>query len=144
MATENKTWLWLGLLGVGGYILYRHMQSQQTALVALPAGTAVAPAGQVDASPAAIITQTAAQPAAATVPNGIDPTVYATVLKWAQNDGRPPVLAFAAAAVPSEFNSLYQIMLNFWDTGTRVPNPSPQQQFWDDLRTKYDPQHIYW
>lgn len=141
---ENKSLLWVLLGGLGLYAAYRYMKNKGAAPAAMQ--PALSPAGQVDVSPPSLLTATPPQPAIqqSSAPNGIDPTVYATVYKWSEGDGRPPVLAFAQAAVPAEYNTLYEIMTDFWEKGIKVPYGSPQQQFWDSLRSKYDPNHQYW
>jgi hypothetical protein len=83
-------------------------------------------------------------PAGGSVPlNGIDPVTWSTVQKWAQGDGRPPVLQFAMAAVPAEYAGMYDIISNYWDKGVN-PIPQPQVDFWNNLRDEYDPSHNYW
>lgn len=134
MAKNNTAiLLGVGVLVVGGIYLYSRSN-------VIPPPPALLPQPVTDNTPMTVQTATVAPSNLA--PNGIDPTVYATVLKWAQGVATPPVLAFAAAAVPSEYAGMYDLIANVWTPGK---NPdSDQIAFWNALRTKYDPNHQYW
>lgn len=140
--TENTKRMLLTLTGITAvYFGYRaYQQSQQSAPPLLsPGGTPT-----TGTLPTATQTATATPgPALATVtPGGIDPTVYATVMSWVNADGRPPVIAFGAAAVPSEFNGMYDIIINQWQPN--LPPTPARTAFWNALRNEYDPNHKYW
>lgn len=134
----EKMFLTLGWIALLYFGYNAYTKSQQAAPVNLP------PGGTPSTGTPPITTQTAIpapppslSPTPASAP-GIDPTIYATVMQWVNEDGQPPVLAFGQAAVPSEFNGMYQIIsTNGWG--------QPQYtDFWNNLRNKYDPQHKYW
>ena len=163
---DNKTLLLIGV-GVAGYFIWKHMQTQASTATALPApspnGTPTAtpgvfplpsmttPAGTI-VNPAQILPVPASpvmiQPSQVfTLPAGITQDMYTTVMNWAQTDGRAPVLQMAAAMVPSEYAGMYDLITNFWDKGISPgSNPAyqPEVDFWNNLRAKYDPQHIVW
>lgn len=165
---KNNTIMWLGLVGVVGYLWYTNKgattTTTTTALPSLPANqdTAGSPtdlhpiADPVNA--AAIITsptQTISAAAASalppttpqtvsneTLPAGISQLVYNTVYTWAYADGRMPVKAMANALVPAEYAGMYDIITNQW--GKNLPATTAQKTFWNNLRAKYDPQHLLW
>lgn len=147
MATSKKTWLTLGLVAAGGIGLWYWWNNNKVAAgPAGPPGTMPvipplpAPGGQVinDQVMAPVPSQ---QLPVATVmniaPNGIPPQVYSIVQSWAQTDNRAPVLNMAAAAVPSEYAGMYDLITNYWDKNI-APGPT-QVNFWNNLRAKYDP-----
>lgn len=141
---KNKLFLYAGL-GLGGYLVYRWWKGKRTAL---PSGAAPAPSGPastltnpthipssgVIAPPLTVVPSgsTAAPPPTA---GGIDPAVASVVQKWAQTDGRPPVLAMAAAMVPSEYAGMYSVIVNFWDKN--IAPDANAVTFWNNLRAKY-------
>lgn len=147
MAEKQTPWLTYGLLAGLGYLAYVMWQkSQATPTAAQPSTTydptnGLPPASGVT-TPGIVTSPVPSQALpvvnnAPTIPNGIDPTVYATVMKWAQTDGRGPVLAMAAAAVPSEFQGMNNLIVNYWDAN--VPPTPAEVSFWNALRAKYDP-----
>jgi hypothetical protein len=140
MAENNHTGLIVAAVIIGGII---YMKSRNAAL--LPVIPVALPPSMPASMPVLVPTpQAAAQSIVSnnTGPNGIDPTVYATVLKWAQGVGKPPYLVFASAAVPGEYAGIYDLITNYW---LKSIKPGPQQDdFWNNLRAKYDPSHIYW
>jgi hypothetical protein len=145
--TENTRRMIITLGGIAtlyfGYKAYQQSQAAAPPAPALPPGTPTT--GVLPTT-----TQTAAGTAAPTsmpvtsggAPNGIDPTVYATVMSWVNSDGRPPVMAFGAAQVPSEYAGMYDIIVNQW-MANASPTPA-RTAFWNSLRNKYDPNHKYW
>lgn len=142
---NDNTLLWIGVLGIGGYLLYRHMNAQpaaMTTVVETSPGTiapaVLAPGAGLPTAPInAIIQNPIAAAAAVTVPNGIDPNVYSVVMGWVQEDGRAPVLLFGAAAVPAEFAGMYDLITNYWNKN--IKPGTAQVNFWNALRAKYDP-----
>lgn len=169
MAKKSKNnFLLYGLLAVGGYFAYDYWKKNEGASVTATTTTPLlgpATAGSptespIDTTPVnqtavispveTISTQTAAAiPAGNPVdingkplPAGITQQVYNTVYGWAKSDGRIPVMQFAAALIPSEYNGLYDLITNDWNkSGMATP---PQVAFWDNLRKKYDPNHVSW
>jgi hypothetical protein len=132
----------MALLGAGAYIYIRHKHAQEALAAMAPGSTAALPA-TTTAEGANNPGQTLPVPTVVpTLPPGIDPTTYAAVQKWAQADNRAPVLTMAAAAVPSEYNGMADIILNYWDAGR--PIGQTQTDFWNALRAKYDPTHQIW
>lgn len=147
MAKSHNTLLWIGAAGIGGLLLYKWWQGKSAAAVAPEAANPVStlsnPTNIPQSGVIAVPTVQQAQPGQMLqLPSGIDPTMYSVVQKWADTDGRPPVLAMAAANVPAEYAGMYDIISNYWDAS--VPVGATQQTFWDNLRTKYDPNHQYW
>lgn len=142
---KKNTLLIVGVLGIGGVIAYEWWKKNQAAAAPTTnSGTGsdfLLPATQTT-SPATGIPSTPNNSAAST--NTIDPGVQSTVVAWANADGRTPVLHMAQAMVPLEYAGMYDIITNFWNKGVTVVTPSTQQQFWDDLRKKYDPTHTQW
>ncbi len=139
----EKALLTLGLIGgiyyaYQSYMAHRYATKSPTPAPTTPGIMPVLPVAVQTAMPAAPpVTQTTLSS-----PNGIDPTVYSTVMQWVNSDGRPPVLAFGAAAVPAEFAGMYDIIVNAWGKGL---NPTTaQSNFWNGLRNEYDPLHKYW
>lgn len=141
---NDNTLLWLGVLGIGGYLLYRHMNAQPaatTTVVETPAAIApatLAPGSGLPIAPVSVALQTVL-PASSTlaVPVGIDPNVYSVVMGWVQEDGRAPVKLFAQAAIPAEFNGMYDLITNYWNKN--IQPGTAQVNFWNALRGKYDP-----
>lgn len=132
----------LTLAGIGAIFLgYEAYAKSKTTTPAIPLPASTPTGGTLP-----VTTQTALPAPAPSLPatsgngapNGIDPTVYARVMAWINQDGRPPVLAMGAAAVPSEFAGMYNIISNnLWGN-------SSVTDFWNALRNKYDPDHKYW
>jgi hypothetical protein len=153
---KNHTLLWLGLLGIGGVVFYewytnRNASSQVSTepattapLVTNPVVSTLIPAATTVAvvTPAAAAQSAAANPQAFVPPNGIDLTVWNTVQKWGTTDGRQPVLNMLNAAVPAEYNGMYNLITGYWDTG-KTPTPA-MVNFWNTLRSKYDPGDNIW
>jgi hypothetical protein len=111
-----------------------------TALPPTTDGTGAAVPGQQLPVPSATVQ--VVNPVALALPYGMDPNVWSVVQKWAQTDGRAPVLNMAAAGIISEYAGMYDIIVNAWDAG--VPVNAQQTAFWDALRAKYDPTHAVW
>lgn len=140
---KNTKRMLFTLAGIAGiYLAYEAYTKNQSA--SLPPPPVVPTGGTLP-----VTTQTATatpapslSPTSGSAPNGIDPTVYATVMQWVNEDGRPPVIAFGQAAVPAEFNGLYDIIVNQWQTG--APATAARTAFWNNLRNEYDPNHKYW
>lgn len=147
--------MWVGLAG-GAVLLWMYLKKKNAASATGPTTTlpAMQPTTANASNPTQLLPVASTTPVTTTAqvldvtpaaPNGIDPTVYATVSNWVVEDGnKPPKVAMQQAAVPAEFNGMYDLIINWWDKGVPVPYGSPEQQFWDALRTKYDPTHIYW
>jgi hypothetical protein len=157
MAETKTPWLTYALLGGAAYvayILYNNYQTQQAAAAATPAGSVPgttpvqpalpAPGGQVINNTVMSPVPSQQLPVATLLPtgNGITQSVYSVVNDWAQQDGRAPVLVFAAADIPSEYAGMYDIITNYWDKNI-APGPT-QTQFWNALRAKYDPGDAIW
>lgn len=155
---SNKTpWLTYALLGGAAYVAYK-LYENYLAGQAAPAGTSPiltseqvqpqlpAPNGQVLPTGEVLAPVPGQQLPVATVlpsmPNGIPQQVYSVVQSWANDDRRAPVLAFAAANVPSEYAGMYDIITNYWDLNI-APGPT-QTAFWNALRAKYDPGDAIW
>lgn len=139
---KNHTLLIVGLIGIGGIIAYEWWKgsSAATATTTTAMTTTGLPTDGVIAPPSSAVTATAATPS---IPaNGIDPTVWAVVQKWGTTDGRQPILAMLAAAVPSEYAGMYDIITNYWDKNVALTQT--QVDFWNNLRDKYDPTHQSW
>lgn len=147
MAEKQTPWLTYGLLAGLGYLAYTMWQKGKTAQPSAPQAVqfdatnglpptsgVMTPGLVVSPVPSQVLPVMTNSPA---IPNGIDPTVYATVMKWAQTDGRGPVLAMAAAAVPSEYAGMNDLITNYWNA--RVSPGKTQISFWNALRAKYDP-----
>jgi hypothetical protein len=154
---QNRTLLYIGL-ALGGYLAYRWWENKQAATAPgapapvvppnastlinptnIPSSGIIAPRGQTQVPPALAPISTTILP---TNSSSIDPQTISVVQKWANTDGRAPVLQMAAAMVPSEYAGMYDLIVNFWDAGV-----SPDQahvDFWNNLRTKYDPTHQSW
>lgn len=153
---QNRTLLYIGL-ALGGYLAYRWWENKQAAAPGAPAPVVppnastlinptnipssgvIAPRGNIQTPPALAPISTTILP---TSTSSIDPQTISVVQKWANTDGRGPVLQMAAAMVPSEYAGMYDLIVNFWDAGV-----SPDQahvDFWNNLRTKYDPTHQIW
>lgn len=136
MAQKKSAFLWIGLAGIAAVAGYEIYKSKQTA------ATDTGSTGPINTYPT---TDTGSnnnyvtQPAAST---GIDPAVYSIVQNWGLEDGRAGVQKFLAANIPAEYNGMYDIIFNYWDKG--VPVGDAQTTFWNNLRTKYDPQHLTW
>jgi hypothetical protein len=158
MATNNKTLMYVGGAGILGLLIYEWWKGNQATAVTTTTTTTLATSSAPAAGSAAVeIPQTVPNSgvsspmtillpnpaaAAAVPPNGIDVNTYTVVQKWGISDGRAPVLAMLAAAVPSEYAGMYDIIVNAW--GANKPVTQAQTQFWDNLRNKYDPQHLSW
>ena len=153
MAEKQTPWLTYALLGGAAYLAYWMWQKGQAAQPAtaqptsfdptngLPPATGVTTPGIVTSPvPSQVLPVMSSTPA---TPNGIDPNVYSVVMSWAQTDGRAPVLAMAAAQIPSEYAGMYNLITNYWDKNVD-PIPQPEVDFWNNLRDKYDPQHLVW
>lgn len=148
MAEKETPWLTYALLGGAAYLAYWMWQKSQAAQQTTspqavqfdplnglpPTGGVTTPGLAVQPVPSQTLPVITNSPA---IPSGISQTVYSTVMSWAQTDGRGPVLAMAAAAVPMEFAGMYDLITNYWDKN--VPPGVPQVQFWNNLRAKYDP-----
>ncbi len=139
---KKNTLLIVGVLGIGGVVAYEWWKKNQGAASSSTAtnqtgGDYLMPPTQ-STLPA---TGTGTTQASST---GINPTVLQAVQSWANADKRAPVLAMAAALNPTEYAGMYDIITNFWNAGVSVPYGSQQQQFWDALRKKYDPNHNVW
>lgn len=125
MAKKGNIWIYVGIGGIIALILYERSKASQAATTTIT----------TDSSST---TETSTQQA----PNGIEQTVYDTVQAWAKADGRAPVLAMAAANNPTEYNGMYNLIVNFWQKG--IPSNATETTFWDNLRSKYDPNHQSW
>lgn len=150
MSETSKTpWLTYALIAGGAYVAYLLWQKNQ-ASAATPAGAPPgtipvvpilpAPGGQITADQVLAPVPDQQMPVATVqniAPNGIAANVWSTVQSWAQTDGRAPVLNMAAAAVPSEYAGMYDLITNYWDAKV-APGPA-QVTFWNNLRAKYDP-----
>jgi hypothetical protein len=147
MAAKQTPWLMYGLLAGGAYVAYRLYQNYATA--ATPAATTTTvPATTSTTAPvtSAVLTpglspQLPGSVVPAAIP-GITAQVYSIVQDWATTDGRAPVLAMAAADVPSEYAGMYDLITNYWDQNI-APGPT-QVAFWNALRAKYDPGDAIW
>jgi len=167
MATRHNNTVFLLLaVGVGGYLLYKNGAFGATTTTTTPVlppashDTAGGAADQTPTSPpitsiispiqtVSPITATAGLTQTANVtkdgsplPPGITQDMYNTVMTWAYADGRAPVKAMATALVPTEYAGMYDIIKNQW--GKNAQATSAQETFWNNLRTKYDPQHKVW
>lgn len=152
MASEkNSPWLEVGLLGglvaLGYYMWQKNQATAAAASPTIPVSPNGLPAAQTPAAPGEAVVSVPSQtlPVATVspgIPNGIDPTVYAAVQQWAQEDGRAPVLAMAAAAVPAEYAGMNDLITNYWDKNLK-PGVA-QVTFWNNLRAKYDPGDAIW
>lgn len=163
MAAKKTPWLTYVLLAGVGYVAYKLYESYATPAAATTttasAATTTAPtAGPLKVIPAlpAPAGQTIADQVLAPVPSqllpvatispslpsGITQAVYSVVQDWATTDGRAPVLAMAAAQVPSEYAGMYDLITNYWDKNI-APGPT-QVTFWNALRAKYDPGDAIW
>lgn len=160
---KHSPLLWVGLAG-GAVLLWMYIKKKNEAAAAATMTPAALPALQATPGNAAnptqllpvatvqptVTLQTAGPvvPVTPAAPNGIDPTVYQTVMEWAATaPNNPSIQKFAAAAVPSEFAGMYNLITNFWDKGIQPgSNPAyqPEVDFWNNIRAEYDPQHIYW
>lgn len=153
---KNNTLLWVGGAGIAGLLVYEWWKGNQGTAAAVtntaPGLNSIAPPpGSLTTElPISVANTGVGMPlqltvpnlAAAGPPNGIDPTVYTVVQKWGTTDGRAPVMAMLAAAVPSEYAGMYDIIVNAWDAGVQITQT--QDDFWNNLRAKYDPQHLSW
>lgn len=137
MAKKASNLLLIGGVGLVTWLLLRKKSAIPTPGSATPPVTAVQQPQQL--------------PVQATTPapissGAIPQTEYAAVQNWANQDGRPPILAMAAARDRSEYDGMYDL-IQAW---AAVPpgqawNPTPDEtEFWNTLRNKYDPQHKYW
>jgi hypothetical protein len=155
MAKSSTPWLTYLLIAggaYGGYVLYQKYKANTATAPpgALPNTTAAvpnlpAPGGQiVDGQVMSPVPsqQLPVSTLAPTTPNGIDPTVYSIVQSWAMTDNRAPVLRMAAAAVPSEYAGMYDLITNYWDKN--IPPGPAQVAFWNTLRSSYDPGDAIW
>lgn len=131
-----------GVAAYGVYYWYTNYGPGAPAAAAAAAAAAVAanttspggvPTEPMTSAPGATLQ---ALPTASTVvgpPAGISATEYQAVQAWATADGRPAVLAMAAAEIPAEYDGMYDIISN-----NAWANPSATQtQFWNTLRGKY-------
>lgn len=145
MAQKNHTLLVVGLLGIGGIVAYEWWKNRTIAPVAVldtsgTPTTAVMPVNTTTTTVQSGSGQLSTIAPATT--QAIDPAVVASVQAWANQDGRAPVLAMAAAMVPSEYQGMYTLINDYWNKGI-----APSQQyvdFWNNLRSKYDPTHTSW
>lgn len=147
---EQNSGLWTVLVVGGlGYLVWRMHERNQAAAAAaqpttmmtsdLPPTTGVPGTGIPIPSQGLPVAMVNVSP-----PNGIPPPQYDAVQQWATEDGRAPVLQMAAAAVPSEYAGMYDIITNFWDKGVTRNLPPAQTLFWNNLRAKYDPGDAIW
>ncbi len=151
MEKKKDTMLIVGVLLVGGFIAYEYWKGQQAATSnATDTGTGTAILPTTTNTPAdSVVTPT---PTTGTntpvdlngnpLPAGITQDMYNKVYSWAYADGRAPVIAMANALIPSEYQGMYDIITTQWATG--APATTAQVNFWDNLRTKYDPKHKQW
>lgn len=145
MADSKHPWLTYLLIAGGAYVAYRLWEKNKAPAGPIPNTAAVipnlpAPGGQTFADQVLAPVPDQQIPVATVqniAPNGIDPTVYQVVQKWAQTDNRAPVLRMAAAAIPSEYAGMYDLITNYWDQN-KQPG-TVQVNFWNALRAKYDP-----
>ena len=154
---QNRKLLYIGV-ALGGYLAYRWWENNKGAAAPgaaapvvppnastlinptnIPSSGIIAPRGQTQVPPALAPISTTILPTAA---SSIDPQTISVVQKWANTDGRQPVLQMAAAMVPSEYAGMYDLIMNFWDAG--VAPDQAHVDFWNNLRTKYDPTHQSW
>lgn len=159
----NNAFLWLAVLGVGGYLLYKNSTATTTTtnpLTTVPGETAGGTAEDVTPittpitaiiSPIQTVSPITASAGFAAnnvtidggaLPSGITQDMYNTVMTWAHADGRAPVIAMADAMIPAEYQGMYDIINNQW--GKHATATAAQIKFWDNLRTKYDPTHKVW
>lgn len=140
MANKNQKGLLIALgVGVGGFALYKYMQSKNAGTA--PVDTSVPVTSNPSTAPgAASNNQTNVAPNTSTGSNtsAVSQSVYNTVLSWVQGDNKPPSAALLAANIPSEMNGMAAIINGGW-------NPTPDQRaFWNAIVQKYDPQRKYW
>lgn len=142
-------------VALGGYLLYDYFTNKTSSATSLPSGSPtslpVVPAsasGDVPNNPAGsgpggtgpvVSTSPTAMPAGNTIPS----VVYQTIQKWANEDGRAPVKAMAAANQAAEYMGMYDLITNVWNKGL-TPQNQGQIDFWDTLRNKYDPGDPVW
>jgi hypothetical protein len=166
MAKKNNTILWLAVLGVGGYLLYKNSATTATTsttnLLPAPGDTAGGNAEDLNPigtpitaviSPVQTVSVTTANAGNAPVtqnvttdgtplPAGITQDMYNKVMTWAYADGRGPIKVMANNLIPSEYAGMYDIIVNQW--GANAKATAAQTKFWNDLREKYDPTHKVW
>lgn len=145
-SSNKKIFMWVGLLGVAGIGIYEYLQQKKSTTSELPATppTSTAVSDQIMTSlPGTLpVNNPTAPPSSGAIP-AIE---VSTVQNWAAADGRPPVLAMATAMVPQEYDGMYAIIQG-WDStppGQTFKPTDEQSTFWNNLRDKYDPTHIYW
>lgn len=142
MAKDNDL-LWTIAAAAGAVFLYRWWKNREaggisTPVTANPPSTITTPINIPQSGTMAMPIDQVMVPQvniALASPEGIDANTYSVVQKWAQTDGRAPILAMAAANVPSEYEGMFDIISNYWDTNT-PPGPV-QTAFWNTLRAKY-------
>lgn len=160
---NNNTLLWVALLGGAGFLWYKSSATTTTTTatpgvadtaggpedlhpIALPVNSAPiysSPTQTISVATASVLPAAVPQTITADVlPAGISQLVYNTVMTWAYADGRAPIKAMANALVPAEYAGMYDIITNQW--GKNQPATAAQRTFWDNLRKKYDPQHLLW
>jgi hypothetical protein len=158
MANNNQKGLLIALgVGVGGFALYKYMQSKNGMTIPLnttspgilptstvPTGTNNTafppPQSGLPAPPITSAGRPFEPPSTATGSNNgaITADVRNTVMSWVQADNKPPSAALAMANIPSEFNGMAAIINGGWQ-------PTPDQRtFWNDIVNKYDPMRKYW
>jgi len=142
MANKNQKGLLIALgVGVGGFALYKYMQSKNADVVDTSAPGALPPPSNPSTAPgAATNNQTNVAPSTQTGSNtsAVSQSVYNTVLSWVQADNKPPSAALLAANIPSEMNGMAAIIAGGWNPTT------DQRTFWNAIVNKYDPQRKYW
>lgn len=140
MAKKVSNLLLIGGVGVVTWLLLRKKSTPGT--TPLPGSSA---------PPVTTVQQPQQLPMQVTTPapissGAIPQAEYAAVQSWANQDGRPPVLAMAAARDRSEYDGMYDL-IQAWAAVVPGQAWSPSQaqtEFWNTLRSKYDPQHKYW
>jgi hypothetical protein len=130
MAKTNYL-LWGGV-ALAAYLLYTQVKGPAAAVPAAPAGTITDPVTEYPTVNTPISSTAAAPPTTGiTIPPGIDPDVYGVVTNWIQMDQDPRMQALWQSNVPSEFNTLYNIIENnLWGS----PSVAPA---WNALIAKY-------
>ena len=126
---KTNVLVWIGIAGIAGVAIYEYMKSK-TAATATTSTSTGSDASQVASSVSVVSSGNGGSGSSTTAPSGITSDMYTAVQNWAIADGRIPVLAMAAANIPSEYAGMYDLIENWWGKKA-IPEGSAQQIFWD-------------
>jgi hypothetical protein len=158
MSENNNSGAWVLGLGMAAFLGWELWKQKQAAG---PAGSAATPApATLNVNAGATALSNVAYPSSGTtapslnpanlgltvltnpdvagsLPAGITTTVYNGVQQWAQVQAPnwPPAATLAAAGIPSEYATIYDLQTNVWAYG-KTMTPA-QAQAWTALYNKY-------